>query len=375
MTKLFVSDLHGKEELESVFLVKIFNTMEGKDGRKYFNMILTDATGDLESRLWQYSEEVEKQIAKGSFVKVRGKLNFFQGRKQFIVNHIEKVNPAEINEDDFLMKATQDPELMYKKLLGIVDGLSDVYIKELLRSIITDGEIARRLKTWQAGKSIHHAYKSGLIEHILSCTTLALFLSPHYKVNENYVVAGCILHDLCKIYELTDGMNVEYTEEGKLVGHLVKGLEIVDRYAYKIKNFPHYTKMHLKHILLAHHGEYEYGSPKIPQTSEAFLVHLIDLMDSKMGALDIIKKTDSATGHWSGFVKHLDRIVYKSELPFYPEYVPDEQVEQERNQRAEGYQAQRQAPASQPRQDHKQKPAPEPKTSLGKMLGNFKIEE
>lgn len=364
MKKLFISELQGKEEIESIFLIKIFNTMEGKDGKKYFNIILTDATGDLEARLWQYSEDLEKNLSKGSFVKARGKLNFYQGRKQFIISQIQKLPSNEVNTDDFMMKANQDPEVMYKKLLQIIDHLSDVYIRDLLRSIVTDGEIARRLKTWQAGKSIHHAYKSGLLEHILSCTELALTLSKHYNVNENYVVAGCILHDLCKIYELTDGLNVEYTEEGKLVGHLVKGLEIVDRYSYKIKNFPHYTKLHLKHILLAHHGEYEYGSPKIPQTSEAYLVHLIDLMDSKMGSFELIKKTDSATGHWSGFVKHLDRIIYKNELPFYPEYIQEEEVAEKQDLRRE------------PQQNLKSnRSAPEPKTSLGKMLGNIKIEE
>ena len=366
MAKLFIADLHGKEEIESVFLVKIFNTMEDKSGKKYFNLILSDATGDLESRLWNYSEEIEKQISKNCFVKVRGKLNFFQGRKQFILNSIQKVAASEVNEDDFVMKAGQNPEAMYKELLSIIDELSDVYIRDLLRLIVTDGEIARRLKTWQAGKSIHHAYKSGLLEHILSCTTLAINLSRHYRVNENYVVAGCILHDLCKIYELTDGMNVEYTEEGKLVGHLVKGLEVVDRYAYKIKNFPHYTKMHLKHILLAHHGEYAYGSPKIPQTSEAFLVHLIDMMDSKMGTMEMIKNPDNNTGHWSGYIKHLDRIVYKSELPFYPEYVQDEEPQTHEERRES-----RPAPSPAP----KKQAAPEPKTSMAKMLGGLKIEE
>src|SRR5690606_38024673 len=140
-----------------------------------------------------------------------------------------------VNMDDFVMKAKVDPEIMFKSLLQIVDGLTDVYIKELLQSILADAEITRRLKTWQAGKSIHHAYQSGLLEHILSCSELAVTLSRHYQVNVNYVVAGCILHDLCKIYELTDGVNVEYTEEGKLVGHLVKGLEIVDRFSYRIK--------------------------------------------------------------------------------------------------------------------------------------------
>jgi len=363
MRKLFISDLQGKEELETTLLVKIINTMEDKSGKKYFNIILTDSSGDLESRLWQYSPEIENTILKNTFVRVKGKLNFYQGRKQFIINQIHKIDQSEVNLDDFIMKAFEDPEVMYKKLLKIIDGLSDVYIKDLLRNIVTDGEIARRLKTWQAGKSIHHAYKSGLIEHILSCSELALILSKHYKLNENYVVAGCILHDMCKIYELTDGVNVEYTEEGKLVGHLVKGLEIVDRFSYKIKNFPHYLKMHIKHILLSHHGEYEYGSPKIPQTSEAYLVHLIDLMDSKMGTLEMIRKTDSTTGHWSGFVKHLDRIVYKSELPFYPEYIQEEvngeRIEPKKNENSKEF----------------FKSQAEPKTSLSKMLGNLKLDE
>ncbi len=356
MKKIFVSELQGKEEIESIFLVKIFNTMEGKDGKKYFNLILSDATGDLESRIWQYSTEIEKSITKNCFVKVKGKVNFYQGRRQFIISQIDVLNESDVNLDDFIMKSSEDPEEMYQKLLSIVNGLSDVYIKDLLKSILSDSEISRRLKTWQAGKTIHHAYRSGLLEHILSCSHLALYLSNHYRVNENYVIAGCILHDLCKIYELTDGVNVEYTEEGKLVGHLVKGLEIVDRYSYKIKNFPHHLRMHLKHILLSHHGEYEYGSPKIPQTAEAFLVHLIDLMDSKMGSIESIKKTDSTPGHWSGYIKHLDRIIFKADLPFYPEYV----VENEEPQR---------------KSPEPKKVNLEPKTSLGKMLGGIKVTE
>ncbi len=353
MAKLFVADLKPKEEVESIFLMKIFSPMEDRTGKKYFNMILTDSTGDLEARLWSYSEELEKSLNKNDFVKVKGKVNLYQGRKQFVVSHIEKLTNDKVDMDDFVMKAAENPESMYSKLMTIVNELTDVYIRDLLKNILSDAEISRRLKTWQAGKSIHHAYKSGLLEHILSCTTLGINLSAHYKVNENYVVAGCILHDLCKIYELSDGINVDYTEEGKLVGHLVKGLEIVDRFSYKIKDFPHQTKLHLKHILLSHHGEYEYGSPKIPQTSEAYLVHLIDLMDSKMNSLEMVKRMDSSTGHWSGFVKHLDRVVYKADLPFYDSYIDEPAQPQKSN-----------TPSSQ-----------NPKTSLGKMLSGFKVEE
>ena len=363
MGKLFVSDLKPKEEVESVFLVKIFTPMEDRTGKKYFNFILTDSTGDLEARLWSYSEELEKTISKNDFVRVKGKVNLYQGRKQFVISHIEKLPQDQVNTDDFVMKAAENPESMYSKLLAIVNNLSDVYIRDLLKNILSDAEISRRLKTWQAGKSIHHAYKSGLLEHILSCTTLGVQLSHHYKANENYVVAGCILHDLCKIYELSDGINVDYTEEGKLVGHLVKGLEIVDRFAYKIKDFPHQTKMHLKHILLSHHGEYEYGSPKIPQTSEAYLVHLIDLMDSKMNALEMVKRLDSSSGHWSGFVKHLDRVVYKADLPFYDSYIEESGAPIHHSPREEKKPVR--SPSAQ---------VSEPKTSLWKMLSGFKVD-
>lgn len=330
-TKIFISDLNGKDEIETLFLVKYLALQEAKDGKKYLNVVLTDASGDLESRLWNADEEIASRIQKNDFVRAKGKLNLFQGRRQFILSEILKVAESEVNRDDFIAKSAFNPEKMFQELLGIVGDLNDAYIRELLQLVLRDQEIARRLKTWPAGKSIHHAYQSGLLEHILSCAQLAVGLSRHYGVNHNYVVAGAILHDLCKIFELSDGPNVDYTEEGKLVGHLVKGIEIVDKFAGRIPHFPSGTRMHLKHILLSHHGEYEYGSPKIPQTSEAFLVHLIDLMDSKMNALEMIKRTDSQTGHWSGFVKHLDRIVFKGDLPFYSEMIGDKAPASERS--------------------------------------------
>lgn len=350
-----ISDLVPKEDIESVYLIKHIALMEAKDGKKYLNVIFTDGTGDLEARAWANAEEIYGQVDKGQFLLVSGKVNLFQGRKQFIIKTFERVDQSNVNMDDFIMKAARDPEEMFKDLTGIVSELTDIYIRELLENILGDQEISRRLKTWQAGKSIHHAYRSGLLEHVLSCATLAVSMSRHYNANVNYVVAGAILHDLCKIYELTDGINVEYTEEGKLVGHLVKSLEIIDRFSYRIKDFPYQTKLHLKHIMLSHHGEYAYGSPKIPQTSEAMLVHLIDLMDSKMHTFETIKRTDSNAGHWSGFIKHLDRIVYKDELPLFTEKVSKEE----------------QKAATRPGK----KPSKEIKQNLGNLLKDFKIDE
>lgn len=344
----FISQLNAKDDVLSPFLVKYIATSEGKDGKTYLNVILADNSGEIEARKWQGAELAMQRIKAGDVVMVNGKVNQFQGRIQLIIQEMSVLSESQINREDYIQKSGSAPEKMFTDLLAIVGTLEEIYIRDLLLSVLNDYEIARRLKIWQAGKSIHHAYQSGLLEHILSCTNLANTLSPHYKVNRSYVVAGCVLHDLCKIYELSEGPVVEYTEEGKLIGHLVKGLEIVDHYAAKIKDFPYSVKTHLKHILLSHHGEYEYGSPKIPHTSEAFLVHLIDLMDSKMSSFEQVKKTDSSTNHWSGFVKHLNCTVYKSALPSFTQYLKDE-----------------------PNLD-KQKSA---KTTMGNLLKDFKVDD
>lgn len=359
----FVNKLSAKDDVQSPFLVKYIGAAEGKDGKSYLNLILADKTGEIEARKWHGAEVVIGQIRSGDVVIINGKMNSFQGRLQLIVQELSKLNDDQINREDYIQKAGSAPEKMFQELLDIVNSLDEVYIRDLILSILHDPEIARRLKIWQAGKAIHHAYQSGLLEHILSCAKLGMQLSPHYKVNTSYVVAGCILHDICKIYELSEGPVVDYTEEGKLVGHLVKGLEIVDHFAAKIKNFPYNMKMHLKHILLAHHGEYEFGSPKVPNTSEAYLVHLIDLMDSKMSSLEQVKKNDNSTGHWSGFVKHLDRIVYKQELPSFKNYVDEEMTNNHQPKKETKPTA---TPAS----------AKESKTTaFGNLLKDFKVEE
>jgi 3'-5' exoribonuclease len=335
LPRIAVADLTSSDKVQSTFLVKYIAEAHGRDGKPYINLVLSDATGEIPSRIWSGLADLAQPIEKGQFVAVDGKMNLYQGKKQFIITHIKPIAQSELNLADFISTSKLDPDVMFQDLLKIIEGLDEYYIQKLLLSILHDPEIERRLKKWQAGKTIHHAYTAGLLEHILSCSRLALFLSQHYQANQSYVLAGCILHDLCKIYELTDGHTVDYTEEGKLVGHLVKGVELVERYAHKIADFPHDQKMHLKHILLSHHGELAYGSPKLPQTKEAYLVHLIDLMDSKMASVIEVMQKDTTPGHWSGFVKHLDRIIYKEELPSYSTPVEAEKSQKSNNSSGE----------------------------------------
>lgn len=348
-----------KDVINTTFMVKYIALRESRDGKHYLNIVLADSTGEIEARKWHGVEKIAEEVKVSDIVFVEGKVNQFQGRLQLIVNTINAVHPNEIVESDYIICADNPPDKMFEELLVIVDGLSDVYIKELLQSILSDVEIKRRLKLWPAGKTIHHPYKSGLLEHLLSCAKMATDLCPHYDVNPNYVIAGSILHDLCKIYELSDGPVVEYTEEGKLIGHLFKAAELIDRFGVRIKNFPHHIKVHLKHIVLSHHGSHEFGSSTLPQTAEALLVHHIDLLDSKMNSFKTVISNDMNCGHWSNYVKHLDRVIFKGELPTHTEYLTDDIHIEVKKTRI-------------PDKKH-QEMANKPK--MASLLKNFKIEE
>ena len=319
--KIFVKDLEVKESVNSAFMVKYIALMEAKDGKNYLNVILTDKTGDIEARKWNDAEDILNTIKKGDFVVVDGKVNYYQNRFQIIIKSITKIDAEGMNELDFIASSKTPPDEMFDSLIQIVEEVTDVYIKDLLKMVLFDSEIQKRVKKWSAAKTVHHAYQGGLLEHILSCAKLAKTLADHYGANFNYVIAGAILHDIGKIYELSDGPMIEYTEEGKLVGHIVKAAELIDRFTYKIQNFPFQVKLHLKHIVLSHHGEIAYGAVQLPMTSEAFLVHFIDLIDSKMNSVMQAKRSDQLAGHWSGYIKHLDRMIFKDELPSFLNHI------------------------------------------------------
>ena len=315
----FIRDLKPKEDVDTLFFVKHLEKVETRDGRFYLDAHLTDATGLIQARKWQEIDSIIQEVSPGDYARVKGKINLFQNRIQLIISKIKKVDENDINSQEFVRQAKENPEIMYAKLIKLIEHLDDVYIKKLLENILQDPQIMERLKKWQAGKTIHHAYQGGLLEHILSCSELAISLAPRYDCDKNYVVAGAVLHDLCKIYELTSGPLVEYTHEGKLVGHLVEGLELLNHFTRKIPKFPNDTKIHLKHILLAHHGYLEYGSPKLPMTPEAFLVYLIDNLDSKMNSISQFIQLDSNVGQWTSLSKHLNQTFFKEVLPHYPE--------------------------------------------------------
>ena len=212
------------------------------------------------------------------------------------------------------MRASEiDPDILWQRLIAMVEEVADPHLKQLLFRVLSDPEVANRLRIAPAARGMHHAFRSGLLEHTLSMATTARALARHYRLHEDMVVAGALLHDLGKIWELEIDSSIEYTDDGRLLGHLAIEVLYVDRTIAELPSFPAEHRRHLLHILLSHHGEYEFGSPRRPKTPEALLVHMADNLDSKMaGMLEAIGAGGAEDDAWSDFSRILERHIYPS---------------------------------------------------------------
>jgi 3'-5' exoribonuclease len=246
----------------------------------------------------------------------------YQGRRQIVINRLQVLREDEIDPKDFIAESTLDPEALYQQLLGYVDSMKDPFYKALAESVLRDDpEIADRMKRAPAAKSVHHAYRGGLLEHVVSIIGILDHLSAHYGkyLDRDLLFLGGFFHDIGKIWELSYERTTDYTTEGKLIGHLVMGVELVDRKIRELEaqsgrlpgSFPEEKKLLVKHLILAHHGELEYGSPKRPKCLEALVVHYIDDLDSKINAIRVFMEQDQTPGRWTSLNRMYERFFFK----------------------------------------------------------------
>ena len=314
--KVFVRDFSEKQTVNSVFLVRDKAYLVGKNGKPYISMFLSDASGSCDSRIWDNVDIFNETFQNGDIVRVKGQVQIFQGRKQFVVHRLEKAQPNEYNMDDFVTRSARPPEVMFAELLQLVEKMQDRNIRQLVLEVLNDSEVRARLLVSPAAKSIHHAYQGGLLEHILSICGLMTVLHAHYErfgteLKLDLLIFGAIFHDIGKIWELDIDQGISYTDKGKLIGHMVLAVELVEKKASRILGFPEELKDILKHIILSHHGKVEYGSPKLPMFLEAFLVAAIDDLDSKINTIDMFMRSERATGdRWSKYNQLFDRYFF-----------------------------------------------------------------
>lgn len=327
MERLWVKDVQVGDRASGTFLVLRKQQGTGRNEKPYLRLTLQDKTGQLDSRIWDRAEELSPLFEVGDRVQVDGQVASFQGRPQLTIEKLEK-SQAELDPSDFEWEApTQEApaqagtargggDAQVAQLRHELSRVEDPHVRALLLSFIDDPEISSRLARAPAAKEIHHAYTGGLAEHILSCVRLAQRLADHYPMaDRDLLVAGAFLHDLGKVKELSwEKGGTTYTDEGRLVGHLVMTAQWIAERAKVISGFPKELEIHLTHLVLAHHGRLEYGSPKIPHTLEAFLVHALDEIDSRVNQM-LGQMAQSPGAKWAEPKKHWERLLWKAAAP------------------------------------------------------------
>ncbi|MGZ3723729.1 MAG: 3'-5' exoribonuclease YhaM family protein [Bdellovibrionales bacterium] len=313
--KRFVREIREKDHVQTVFLVTEKNSGKDRNGKAFLSLTLADSTGHLNGRMFEKVEGVAELFEIGDVVWVKGFVQLFQNRKQMIVHEIRKAVEGEFSMPDMVADLGGDPAKHLADLLEIVGTLNDKFVRQLLLNTLNDPKINSLLLKAPAAKTIHHAYRGGLVEHIHSIVMVMLSLAEHYKfLNRDLLVFGAIYHDLGKVYELDLSEGIHYTQSGRLVGHMVLACELIVEKSATIEDFPADTADVLKHIVLSHHGKLEYGSPKLPMMPEAIIVAMVDDMDSKMNTLFHFLKTESESvapaEKWSHYHPGFERYFY-----------------------------------------------------------------
>lgn len=314
MPKQFVSEIKDRDLVNAVFLVKDKILAMAKNGKPYMNLRLMDKSGEIEAKVWDNTEILDKHFNKDDFVSARGKASIYMNKMQLVIAEITKVPEEQVVLADFLPESPRDNAEMRQELTDIVAAISNIYLRKLMEVFLADEPFMGLYCQAPAAKGMHHVYLGGLLEHSLALVKLAKSIVPLYGgINEDLLVVGALLHDVGKIYEMSFARAIDYTDAGKLLGHITIGVELVSEKIYQVDGFPRELALLLKHILLSHHGQYEYGSPKRPKTIEATILNYLDDMDSKINGIRAhIAKETASTSRWTAHHRLYDRYFFKS---------------------------------------------------------------
>ena len=313
MKDIFVADLQANQAVTAIFLVKSKELKSKKSGEPYLSLTLADKSGDLDAKMWDNVEEVEETFGRDDFVKVKGLVQVYRNKTQLTVHKLRRCQDDEVDFADYFPRTSKDVEAMFEELIGMADGIENPHLRDLLMAILLDDDLSTRFKQAPAAKSLHHAWLGGLLEHTLSLCKLCRLISQHYEgLDSDLLVTGAVLHDIGKTQELSYVRSFSYTNEGQLLGHMILELDLVNQKIAQIVEFPPELKMLIQHMIISHHGEYEFGSPKLPMFPEALVLHCLDNLDSKLEGMRMVLKTDpSIEGEWTGYNHMFGRPLFK----------------------------------------------------------------
>ena len=313
MPKVFVAELVEGETVTSFFLAKQLQVRQRKRGEPFLTMTLADRTGEVQAVLWDGAEEAARDLEEGAIVKVQGVLGSYQGARQLTLNRLRKATPDEVSLEEYLPRSDRDPQQLLGELKLAVDQMQNVHLQRLLQALLADPLLVQAWTTAPAAKGIHHAVLGGLLEHTMSVVGLCRLLADYYPaLDRDLLLAAAMLHDLGKVRELTWERVFDYSDEGRLLGHITLGTLLIEERIRALPDFPPALAQRLLHCIVSHHGELEWGSPKRPKTLEALVLHYAEDMDGKINNFLSYSRTapDPRRPGWTQFHRTLDRYLF-----------------------------------------------------------------
>lgn len=302
MSKQYLADLKDRDSIDSPFMVKEKTMAMAKNGKPYMNLKFMDKSGEMDGKLWDKVDELDKAFQKGDFVQIRGTASLYMGKMQLVAKEIRRLEEEEVNLADFVPVSPVPLAEMQAELASVVASLTNPHLKGLMESFLADEQFMAGYCKAPAAKGMHHVCLGGLLEHSLAVARLVDAVVPLYAgLNRDLLLAGALLHDVGKVAELCYERAFEYSDEGRLIGHISIGVELMTERIATLPDFPRELAMLLKHMLLSHHGQYDYGSPKRPKTVEATVLHYLDDLDSKINGIQAHMARDTAqNSRWTG---------------------------------------------------------------------------
>lgn len=309
----YIADYKEGGRFSGIYLCKHRQAATTKNGKPYETVILQDKTGTIDAKVWEPNSMGIDEYDVFDYIEVFGEVTSFQGALQVNVKRIRRCHEGEYNPADYLPVSSKDIDEMYKELLGFVESIKQPHIKALLQEFfVKDEAFIKAFRTSSAAKSVHHGFVGGLLEHTLSVTKMCNYYCTVYPaLNRDLLLASAMLHDIGKTKELSLFPENDYTDPGQLLGHIVMGSEMVGQKAQAIPDFPEKILAYIKHCILAHHGEYEYGSPKKPAIMEAVALNFADNTDAKMQTFTEILNSTTETG-WLGYNRWFESNITKA---------------------------------------------------------------
>lgn len=316
MAKIYASDIQPNQQIETLFLLTEKQLRAARNGAPFLTLKLVDKTGALTGRVWDRAEEIAASLPGKGYVRVSGRTETYRDELQIQVHHIASVGLDLIDPADYLPECPIKTEALLQRMKKLVSTVRRRSLQALLRSVLGDRSLMARFERAPAAKSVHHAYLGGLLEHSVSVAGLVSKIARHYpELDSELLVVGALLHDVGKVDEYVYDYFFDYSDAGRLLGHMVLGLRIVEEKIRGIKDFSPDDALLIQHLILSHHGEHDKGSVKLPMTREAYILHFADDMDAKMSTLTrILAEPKGESESWTPYQSLFGRFFYRGAI-------------------------------------------------------------